>query len=72
MAADTLAELKRELRAELAGVNALDVAAQAKLLELLRAAHAHQRRELEQALDQVLDHVPALLRGPARMIFFHE
>ena len=72
MAADTLAALKKELKGDVKGLDQLDAGAQKRLLELLAAAHAHQRRALDKALDEVLDHIPALLRGAAKRIFFHE
>jgi len=72
MAADPLAGLRQELKGEVKGLDRLDASAQNRLLELLASAHRHQRRELDKALNDVLNHVPLLLRGVAKRAFFHE
>jgi hypothetical protein len=53
-------------------VDALTPAQSADLLAMLRQAREGQRRALDEALTDVLRHLPRLARGPARKILFGE
>ena len=49
--------------AELAALQALDTAQLQTLLQGFRTAQTRQRADMEQAIQNALKHIPALLRG---------
>lgn len=61
--------LRSELGDELAAVEKLDDAQQAKLLKLIQDARIRQHEQIKAAMDGALKFVPALLRGPIRKLF---
>ena len=62
------AALSRELGGKLPDLGALDDADIDALTESLRRARRHQQKQLQQAFDAALEHVPLLLRGAVRKI----
>lgn len=54
----------------LAPLERLSPEARAELSRLVADARERQRREVKQAIDASLDHVPALLRGTIRKLLF--
>ncbi|RZO84931.1 MAG: hypothetical protein EVA65_07930 [Oceanococcus sp.] len=70
MAAD-LSELKTRLGdAELGALAELDESDVARLCQLFDAAREHQATTLQQASEQALKHIPALLRPAVRKLLF--
>ncbi|HEY1968029.1 MAG TPA: hypothetical protein VGH89_08790 [Pseudonocardia sp.] len=67
---DCTAELRAELGKDLDVLDSLTQDEQAELLEMVRQARAGQHQALDGALNQVLKHLPRLVRGPARKILF--
>jgi hypothetical protein len=64
---DPVADLKRELRAEVPpAIAALPETEVAALAGMLGDARERQRAALERALDEGLGFVPRLLRGPVK------
>lgn len=62
--------LKAELGGEVPpGLEVLDAAVQKRLVQTLRAAKQRQQKHLDEAIDEALKHVPALLRSPIRRLF---
>ena len=63
--------LEDELGAPIpAGLEALSAAELQKLAELLRAAKKRQARALAEGVEDSLEFVPRLMRGPVRKILF--
>jgi hypothetical protein len=50
------------------GFDGADPEGLARLAEAITLARARHRRELAEATDQALSHVPRLLRGPVRRV----
>lgn len=55
--------------AELAFLESLPDKAQATLLEDIEAARQTHKQEIVGSLEEALNHIPRLLRGPIRKIF---
>lgn len=64
------AELRRTLGEDLDVVTQLSEEESRDLAELIRGARHAQQEALDRSLDQVLAHLPRLLRGSARKILF--
>ncbi len=63
--------LERQLGGSVpAGLEALSVAERATLAGLLAAAKQRQAQELTEGIEDSLDFVPRLVRGPVRKILF--
>lgn len=62
--------LDARLRAELEQISALTEEDRGRLLELFVAARNQKRAALDTALDELLVHLPRMLRGPAKRIVF--
>jgi hypothetical protein len=62
--------LRRELGGDLEVLAQLAPEECAELLDMVRTAKAAQRQALDDALGQVLGHLPRLVRVPARKILF--
>jgi flagellar motility protein MotE (MotC chaperone) len=67
---DPAAVLRSELGADCAPLAELTDRECAQLLDQVRDARAAQARALDEALNEVLRHLPRLTRGPARKILF--
>jgi hypothetical protein len=71
MAVDNRALLAKELGGpppqEIAVLKADEVGL---LVDALRRARHHQNEHLRQALDKALGHLPLVLRGPVRKLFY--
>lgn len=67
---DCTAQLRSELGDDLVVLDTLTSAESAELLDMIHQAAAGQRRALDVALDDVLKHLPRLVRVPARKILF--
>lgn len=68
-----LLELKQALgegAAELPPLKHLDEAQIKALIEAVQAARQQQRKTLNKAMEDALGHVPMLLRGAVRKLFF--
>lgn len=70
MSAHFGAALRRELGEDLAALAALSEDECEQLLGLIRRAKSNQQRDLSAAIASTLDHLPRLLRIPARKILF--
>ncbi len=69
MTKDSLAALRRELpSADLQGLDALKAADAERLAKLIDQARQQQKKQLREALQASLDHVPFLLRGTVRKV----
>lgn len=69
MTQKTLPELRRELGREAALLDKLSAGDQQRLLELIRDTRTRQHREIKAAMENALEFIPALLRGPVRALF---
>jgi len=70
-AKDSLAPLRDELPlADLKGLNALTPAEISRLAKLVGEARQAQKKQLREALNASLEHVPFLLRGAVRKVLF--
>jgi hypothetical protein len=68
---DAVDILEQELGAAIpAGLEALSDDELLTLADLLYDARARQRRELDEGVEQSLDIVPRLMRGPVRKMLF--
>jgi hypothetical protein len=69
MTKDSLAALRRELpSADLQGLDALKAIDAERLAKLIDQARQQQKKQLREALQASLDHVPFLLRGTVRKV----
>lgn len=69
MTKDSLAALRRELpSADLQGLDALKATDAERLAKLIDQARQQQKKQLREALQASLDHVPFLLRGTVRKV----
>lgn len=70
-AKDSLAPLRDELPlADLKALDALTPAEISRLAKLIGDARQQQRKQLREALNASLEHVPFLLRGAVRRVLF--
>ena len=67
---DAKAELERELGTSIALIDRLDPNEAADLLRLFRTAMEEEAVELHHAVDDTINGLPRLFRGPARKIVF--
>ena len=62
-------ELHHELGGEMAALDKLGPAEQARLLELIRATRKRQSQNIRVAMEGALQFIPVLLRIPVRALF---